>query len=87
LVTLESPDANYVFSSWGASLRQIKLKDRQFLLNRAQPDSGMQIVSTSREDTAPLRTTFTKADFAWNEGIAWSVTRPAAGSRGLSRRN
>jgi membrane protein insertase, YidC/Oxa1 family, C-terminal domain len=80
LLALEAPEASYVFSSWGASLRQIKLKDRQFLLNRSQPGSGMQIVSTSKEDTAPLRTTFTKADFAWNDGIAWSVSRPAAGS-------
>jgi YidC/Oxa1 family membrane protein insertase len=80
LITLESPDANYVFSTWGASLRQIKLRDRQFLLNKGQPDSGMQIVSTSKEDTAPLRTSFAKADFAWNDSIAWSVTRPAAGS-------
>jgi len=80
LITLEAPDASYVLSSWGASLRQIKLKDRQFLLRRDQPDSGMQIVSTSTENTAPLRTTFTKADFAWNDAIAWSVARPAAGS-------
>jgi YidC/Oxa1 family membrane protein insertase len=80
LVTLESREANYVFSTWGASLRQIKLKDRQFLLNKGQPDSGMQIVTTSKEDTAPLRTSFAKADFAWNDSIAWSVTRPAAGS-------
>jgi len=79
-IVLESPDASYVFSSWGASLRQIKLKDRQFLLDKTQPDSGMQIVSTSREDTAPLRTTFTKADFPWNDTIAWSVTRPSVGS-------
>jgi YidC/Oxa1 family membrane protein insertase len=80
LITLESQEAKFVFSSWGASLRQIKLKDRQFLLNKAEPDSGMQIVSTSKEDTAPLRTSFSKADFAWNDSIAWSVTRPVAGS-------
>ncbi len=80
LVTLESPQASYVFSSWGASLRRITLKDRQFLLDKAKPDSGMQIVSTTTEDTAPLRTTFTKADFPWNDGIAWSVSRPAADS-------
>jgi YidC/Oxa1 family membrane protein insertase len=79
-IVLESPEASYVFSSWGASLRQIKLKDRQFLLNKTQPDSGMQIVSTSKEEAAPLRTTFTKADFPWNDSIAWSVTRSAAGS-------
>jgi len=80
LIAIESPEASYVFSTWGASLRQIKLKDRQFLLNRAQPDSGMQIVSTSKEETAPLRTTFSKADFAWSDNVAWSVTRQAAGS-------
>ena len=55
LVTLESPEANYVFSSLGRLASPgIKLKDRQFLLNPAQPDSGMQIVSTSKEDTAPF---------------------------------
>jgi YidC/Oxa1 family membrane protein insertase len=79
-IVLESPEASYVLSTGGASLRQIKLKDRQFLLDKGQPGSGMQIVSTSKEDTAPLRTTFTKADFPWNDSIAWSVTRPAEGS-------
>jgi YidC/Oxa1 family membrane protein insertase len=80
LVTLESPDANYVFSSWGASLRQIKLKDRQFLSDKARPDSGMQIVTTSTEDTAPLRTTFAKAEFAWTDQVAWAVQRPTPAS-------
>jgi len=80
LITLESPQANYVFSSWGASLRQIKLKDRQFLADKTKPDSGMQIVTTSKEDTAPLRTTFAKADFAWNDTIAWTASQPSPGS-------
>jgi YidC/Oxa1 family membrane protein insertase len=79
-IVLESPEASYVFSSWGASLRQIKLKDRQFLLDKTQPDSGMQIVSTSKEDTALLRTTFVKADFPWNDSIAWSASQPASNS-------
>jgi YidC/Oxa1 family membrane protein insertase len=79
-VTLESPEAKFVFSSWGASLRQIKLKDRQFLLDRKRPDSGMQIVSTSTEDTAALRTTFAKADFAWSDAIVWTVAQPSAGA-------
>jgi YidC/Oxa1 family membrane protein insertase len=78
LVTLESPDANYVFSSWGADLRQIKLKARQFLLDKSRPDSGMQVVSTGTEETAPLRTTFAKPSFSWNEAVAWTVERPAA---------
>ena len=77
LVTLESAEAKFVFSSWGGSLRQLKLKDRQFLSNRSQPYSGMQIVTTSTEDTAALRTTFAKADFAWSDVVPWSVLRPA----------
>ncbi|MBN2575384.1 MAG: membrane protein insertase YidC [Deltaproteobacteria bacterium] len=77
LVTLESQEAKFVFSSWGGSLRQLKLKDPQFLLDRTRPDSGMQIVSTSTEDTAPLRTTFANADFPWNDAIPYAVARPA----------
>jgi YidC/Oxa1 family membrane protein insertase len=77
LVTLESAEAKFEFSSHGASLRQIKLKDRQFLLDRTRPDTGMQIVTTSTEATAPLRTSFTGHDFAWSDKVAWSVTRPA----------
>jgi YidC/Oxa1 family membrane protein insertase len=77
LVTLQAPDANYVFSSWGASLRQIKLKDAQFLLNKSRPDSGIQMVTTSTENTAPLRTTFAKSDFAWADNVSWTVERPS----------
>lgn len=74
-IVLESPEANYVFSTWGASLRQIKLKDRQFLLDRSRPESGMQIVSTSGEERAPLRTTFAKPDFAWADNLLWTATQ------------
>ena len=79
-VTLESPEAKFLFSSWGASLREVKLKDRQFLLNRNRPDSGMQIVTTPTEDNAALRTTFAKPEFAWSDAVAWTVLRPSAGS-------
>ncbi|MGD0836418.1 MAG: membrane protein insertase YidC [Polyangia bacterium] len=80
LVTLESPDASYVFSSWGASLRHARLKNRQFLLDRSQPSSGIDIVKTAGESTAPLRTSFGKPSFAWSDAAAWSVERPNPGS-------
>ena len=60
LITLESPHADYVLSSWGASLRHVKLKDRQFLLDHSNPDSGIDLVRAATEETAPLRTTFAK---------------------------
>jgi hypothetical protein len=62
-----------VLSSYGASLRQIRLKDRQFLKNAADPSSGMQVVSTSGENTAPLRIAFAKADFRWDDHVVWTV--------------
>jgi YidC/Oxa1 family membrane protein insertase len=36
-LALDTPDARYLLSSWGGTLRQVKLKDRQFLLNRRDP--------------------------------------------------
>ena len=81
LVTLESPHADYAFSSWGASLRHVKLKDRQFLLDRSKPDSGIDLVTTPTEETAPLRTTFAKPEFAWSDAVAWTAERQ--GSSGV----
>jgi YidC/Oxa1 family membrane protein insertase len=72
LVTLSSPDADYVFSTWGASLRHVKLKDRQFLRDHAKPDSGIDLVTTPGEDTAPLRTSFAKPEFVWTDSTAWT---------------
>jgi YidC/Oxa1 family membrane protein insertase len=80
LVTLESPHADYVFSSWGASLRHVKLKDRQFLLDHSKPDSGIDLVTTPTEETAPLRTTFAKPEFAWTDAVAWTSEKPDANS-------
>lgn len=70
-VTLASPNADYVFSSWGASLRHVRLKDAQFLRDRAKSDSGIDLVTTPGEQTAPLRTTFAKPDFAWSDTVDW----------------
>ena len=78
LVTLASPTADYVFSSWGASLRHAKLKDRQFLRDRSKPDSGIDLVSTPGEETAPLRTTFARPEFAWSDTVAWTVEQTNA---------
>ncbi len=76
LVTLASPDVDYVFSSWGASLRHVKLKDRQFLLDRTKPNSGIDLIRTGTEETAPLRTSFAKPEFAWMDNVTWTVGQP-----------
>jgi YidC/Oxa1 family membrane protein insertase len=71
-VALDGPQARFVLSTWGARLKQLKLKDRQFLINKNDPESGLQIV-TSTPAVAPLRTSFAKADFALPEDAAWTV--------------
>ena len=80
LITLASPHADYVFSSWGASLRHVKLKDRQFLRDHLKPDSGIDLVPNSTEETAQLRTTFAKPDFAWTDTVAWTAEQPNSSS-------
>jgi YidC/Oxa1 family membrane protein insertase len=80
LVTLDTPVARYTLSSWGGTLREVKLKERQFLHDRKSPDSGYQIIGTKTPDTAPLRLTFPKTGFTRPPPLdgSWTVSRPAA---------
>ena len=75
-LALDTPDARYLLSSWGGTLRQVKLKHRQFLLNRRDPESGIELVNTGKPALAPLRTTFAKADFSLPDDVAWAAEQP-----------
>jgi YidC/Oxa1 family membrane protein insertase len=75
-LALDTRDARYLLSSWGGTLRQVKLKDRQFLLNRRDPESGIQLVNTGKPGLAPLRTTFAKADFSLPDDATWAAEQP-----------
>ncbi len=74
---LDTEDARYLLSSWGGTLRQVKLKNRQFLLHRRDPESGIELVKTRKPELAPLRTTFAKADFSLPDDTAWAAEQPA----------
>ena len=76
-LALDTPNARYLMSSWGGTLRQVKLKDRQFLLNRRDPESGIELVNTGKPELAPLRTTFAKADFSLPDDTVWAAEQPA----------
>ena len=76
-LALDTRDARYLLSSWGGTLRQVKLKDRQFLLNRRDPESGIELVTTGKPELAPLRTTFAKADFSLPDDTTWVAEQPA----------
>jgi YidC/Oxa1 family membrane protein insertase len=79
LVTLDTPVARYVLSSWGGNLREVKLKQRQFLHDRKDPESGYRIVAAKTPETAPLRLSFPKTGFSSPPALdgAWTVSRPA----------
>jgi len=75
-IALDTPDARFLLSTWGGTLRQVKLKQQQFLINKRDPESGVTLVHTGSPELAPLRTTFPKADFSLPDDLAWTVERP-----------
>jgi YidC/Oxa1 family membrane protein insertase len=79
-VVLRAPGARFVLSSWGGTLREVQLEEPRFLRDPKDPSSGMQIIGTTAPEQAPLRTTFSKADFASPEAGTWTVERPDATS-------
>jgi YidC/Oxa1 family membrane protein insertase len=76
-LALDTPDARFLLSNWGGTLRQVKLKHRQFLLNRRDPESGIELVNTGKPELAPLRTTFDTKDFSLPDDTVWAVEQPA----------
>jgi YidC/Oxa1 family membrane protein insertase len=77
LVTLDSPDARFVLSSWGGTLREIKIKEPKFRQRKDDPESGLVIAQAASRDAASLRVTFPKAEFALPDPTPFTVTRPA----------
>ncbi len=75
-IALDTPNARFVFSTWGGTLRQVRLKQPQFLENKRDPSSGITLVQTSKPEWAPLHTTFPKADFSLPDELAWTAERP-----------
>lgn len=76
-ITVETPHARYVFSSWGGMLRELRLKDEKFRADKADPMSGPVVVAAADPQHAPLALSFPKADFRLPDDVAWQVQRPA----------
>jgi YidC/Oxa1 family membrane protein insertase len=77
-VALDTPEARFVLSSVGGSLREVKVKETKFRQNKQDPDSGLNAITTHTPETAPARVTFPKADFKLPEPTPFTVSRPAA---------
>jgi YidC/Oxa1 family membrane protein insertase len=78
-LTLDTADADYVLSSWGGTLRQVKLKEKKFQVEdpKTKEKKPLQTIGTFTADTAPFVTTFTSNDFSLGPTVPYAVARPA----------
>jgi YidC/Oxa1 family membrane protein insertase len=76
LVELQTPDVNYVFSSLGGNLVHAKLRQKQFLQTKGDPNSGQDLVRTIDPVGAPFRIAFEQAVPTPPDG-AWEASQPA----------
>jgi len=67
----ETPDATYVFSTWGGTLREVKIKEKKF--------QDVQLVTTSTPETAPLLSSFSSNDFSLAATAPYTMTRVDGG--------
>jgi YidC/Oxa1 family membrane protein insertase len=76
-VILDSPDARYLFTSWGGALRELRVKEPKFRERKDDPSSGLAVVQASSRETASLQVKFPRADFKVPEPTPFAVSRPA----------
>jgi YidC/Oxa1 family membrane protein insertase len=69
--SLETPDATYVFSTWGGTLRQVNIKEKKF--------RDVKVVSTFTPETAPLLTNFTSKSFSLSGTAPYTASRVDGG--------
>ena len=76
-VTLDTADATFELSSWGGTLRQVTIKDPKFRQKKDDASTARRLIGTTTADTAPLRTSFPKADVKLPDQVSYTVTRPS----------
>jgi YidC/Oxa1 family membrane protein insertase len=72
LVTLETPDVHFVFSTVGATMKEARLREAKYLAKPNDPASGHQLVSAVGPDGGALATTFPGATFP-GLGTGWQL--------------
>jgi YidC/Oxa1 family membrane protein insertase len=77
LVSLENRDVRFVLSSWGGTVRQVKLKDRKYQARPKEDKKGLDdVVRTTSPETAPLQLSFPNSSLGRSDKAAWTVSRP-----------
>ncbi|MCG5054053.1 MAG: membrane protein insertase YidC [Myxococcales bacterium] len=75
-VSLETRDARYVFSTWGASVKAVYLTGPQFRAKTGDgrpKGSALEIVRAPTGDAAPFVIGFPESGFSWPDDVAWQV--------------
>jgi YidC/Oxa1 family membrane protein insertase len=76
LVEIQTPDVNYVFSSLGGTLVHAKLRQKQFLMTKGDPNSGQDLVRATAAADAPFRIAFEQGIPTPPDG-SWEASQPA----------
>jgi YidC/Oxa1 family membrane protein insertase len=66
--TLAGTEADFVLSTWGGTLRQVKLRDKE------RKFGDVQVVSTYTPETAPLLSSFVSNDFSVSPTAPYTMT-------------
>jgi YidC/Oxa1 family membrane protein insertase len=75
-LALETADARYLFSSWGGTLVEAKLKEQKFLRSKGDPASGLVIVGGLPPQASPLKVSFPKGTPRLPEDASWTASQP-----------
>jgi YidC/Oxa1 family membrane protein insertase len=78
LVTIETPEEEFVFSSFGGRLVHARLKAPKYVDHLGDKTSGHDLIDTPDVQDAPLETTFPDSGFPSPPDGAWEVSRPDA---------
>ena len=77
VLELETPEVRYVFSSLGGNLVHAKLREKQFLDDTKDPNSGHDVVRTTDPAHAPFGTKFPESGFPSPPDGAWDASKPS----------
>jgi len=80
LVTIDTPDVQFVFTSLGGRLAHARLRAAKFLDRPGDPTTGHDLVDTADPHEAPFGTAFPDSGFPSPADGAWDVRRPDANS-------
>jgi YidC/Oxa1 family membrane protein insertase len=76
LLEINTPEVRYVFSSLGGTLVHAQLREKQFLANASDPNSGHDVVRSTDAGDAAMRIAFPTGIPTPADG-AWEATQPS----------